>query len=51
MKSVGLFARVGGLALDVSSAGFTSGVVVEWNKWACDTIKENQQRQNPPVAD
>ena len=51
MKSVELFAGAGGLALGVSLAGFTSGAVIEWDKWACDTIRENQQRQNPLVAD
>ena len=51
MKSVELFAGAGGLALGVSLAGFTSDAVIEWDKWACDTIRENQQRQNPLVTD
>ena len=51
MKSVELFAGAGGLALGVSLAGFTTGAVIEWDKCACDTIRENQQRQNPLVAD
>lgn len=51
MKSVELFAGAGGLALGTSLAGFTPDVVIEWDKWACDTIRENQQRQNPLVTD
>lgn len=49
MKSVELFAGAGGLALGASLAGFTPQAVIEWDKWACDTIRENQQRQNPLV--
>ena len=51
MKSVELFAGAGGLALGASLAGFIPDAVIEWDKWACDTIRENQQRQNPLVAD
>jgi DNA (cytosine-5)-methyltransferase 1 len=51
MKSVELFAGAGGLALGASLAGFTPDAVIEWDKWACDTIRENQQRQNPLVTD
>ncbi|GHV52870.1 cytosine-specific methyltransferase [Deltaproteobacteria bacterium] len=51
MKSVELFAGAGGLALGASLAGFTPEAVIEWDKWACDTIRENQHRQNPLVTD
>lgn len=51
MRSVELFAGAGGLALGVSLAGFSHDAVIEWDKWACDTIRENQQRQNPLVSD
>ena len=51
MKSVELFAGAGGLALGASLAGFVPRAVIEWDKWACDTIRENQQRQNPLVTD
>ncbi len=51
MKSVELFAGAGGLAMGVSLAGFESLAVVEWDKWACDTIRENQKRGFPLVAD
>ncbi|MDZ4314503.1 MAG: DNA cytosine methyltransferase [Azonexus sp.] len=51
MKSVELFAGAGGLALGVSLAGFESLAVVEWDRWACDTIRENQRRGYPLVQD
>lgn len=37
--------------MGVSLAGFTPDAVIEWDKWACDTIRENQRRQNPLVTD
>lgn len=49
MKSVELFAGAGGLAMGVSLAGFESLAVVEWDKWACDTVRENQRRGYPLV--
>ncbi|SEP68913.1 DNA (cytosine-5)-methyltransferase 1 [Ectothiorhodospira magna] len=51
MKAVELFAGAGGLAMGVSLAGFESLAVVEWDKWACDTIRENQRRDYPLVRD
>lgn len=51
MKSVELFAGAGGLAMGVSLAGFESLAVIEWDRWACDTIRENQKRGYPVVAD
>ncbi|MBW6521043.1 MAG: DNA cytosine methyltransferase [Desulfoarculaceae bacterium] len=49
MKSVELFAGAGGLAMGASLAGFESLAVVEWDKWACGTIRENQRRGYPLV--
>lgn len=51
MKAVELFAGAGGLALGVSLAGFRPLAVVEWDKWACDTVRENQARGYPLVMD
>jgi len=51
MKSVELFAGAGGLAMGITLAGFESLAVVEWDKWACDTIRENQKREYPLVQD
>jgi DNA (cytosine-5)-methyltransferase 1 len=51
MKAVELYAGAGGLAMGVSLAGFKSLAVVEWDKWACDTIRENKRRGFPLVAE
>lgn len=51
MKSIELFAGAGGLGMGISLAGFKHLAVVEWDKWACDTIRENQQRGFPLVSD
>ena len=44
MRSIELFAGAGGLALGIQDAGFKHEAVVEWNKNACGTIRENNQR-------
>ena len=51
MKSVELFAGAGGLAMGATLAGFESLAVVEWDRWACDSIRENQRRGFPLVKD
>lgn len=51
LNSVELFAGAGGLAMGVGLAGFKSHGVVEWDRWACDTISQNQRRGHPLVAD
>jgi DNA (cytosine-5)-methyltransferase 1 len=51
LTSIELFAGAGGLAMGVSLAGFKSKAVVEWDKWACDTIRQNQERGHPLVQD
>lgn len=50
MKCVELFAGAGGLAMGVGLAGFEPRAVVEWDKWACDTIRENQGSGYPLVS-
>jgi DNA (cytosine-5)-methyltransferase 1 len=42
MRSVELFAGAGGLGLGVAQAGFEPAAVVEWDRWACDTLIENK---------
>lgn len=49
MKSIELFAGAGGLGLGAALAGFEHAAVVEWDKWACDTIRENRKRGFPLV--
>lgn len=44
LKSVELFTGAGGLALGLEGAGFGHEIVVERNRYCCDTIRENQQR-------
>ena len=50
LRAVELFAGAGGLAMGLSLAGFRSLAVVEWDKWACDSVRENQRRGFPLVA-
>jgi DNA (cytosine-5)-methyltransferase 1 len=42
LTSVELFAGAGGLGMGLARAGFRHRLVVEWNQWACDTIRRNQ---------
>ena len=51
LKAVELFAGAGGLAMGVSLAGFKSLAVVEWDKWSCDSVRQNQLRGFPLVGD
>jgi len=44
MKSVELFVGAGGLALGVGKAGFEPALVMDWDRWACDTLKDNKKR-------
>lgn len=49
LKAVELFAGAGGLGLGASLAGFEAAAVLERDRWACDTIRENQRRDHPLV--
>lgn len=50
MKAIELFAGAGGLGIGVSRAGFSPIKVIEWDRWCCDTIRENQNRGVSPVT-
>jgi len=43
MRSVELFAGAGGLALGAERAGFKPALLAEWDRWACDSLRRNQQ--------
>src|SRR5579872_6035795 len=45
MRSVELYTGAGGLALGISRAGFKHLAVVELDRDACTTMRENQQRR------
>jgi DNA (cytosine-5)-methyltransferase 1 len=51
MKAIELFAGAGGLGMGLALAGFKADAVVEWDKWACDTIRQNKERGFPLVLD
>ena len=44
MNAIELFAGAGGLGLGVGRAGFRAVDVVEWDRWCCDTLRENRAR-------
>jgi DNA (cytosine-5)-methyltransferase 1 len=41
-KSVELFAGAGGLGIGLAQSGFEPQLVVEHNKWCCDTLRDNE---------
>ena len=51
MKSVELFAGAGGLGMGVGLSGFEPSAVIEWDRWACCTLRENAERGYPLVKD
>ena len=50
MKSVELFAGAGGLGMGISNAGFEPVAVVEWDRWCCDTLRQNITGKNPALS-
>lgn len=50
LESIELFAGAGGLALGFSGHDVTHQAVVEWNKHACDTLRNNKRKGVAPVA-
>jgi DNA (cytosine-5)-methyltransferase 1 len=51
MRAIELFAGAGGLGIGVSRAGFETAQVVEWNRYCCDTLRENKARKLAPIKD
>jgi DNA (cytosine-5)-methyltransferase 1 len=50
INSVELFSGAGGLAIGVSKAGFCHKAVIQRDKNACETIRENQRRGVKAIA-
>lgn len=50
MRAVELFAGAGGLGMGISQAGFRPERIIEWDRWCCDTIRENRKAGSPLVA-
>lgn len=50
MRSIELFAGAGGLGIGASRAGFKPQAVIEWDRYCCDTMRENKERGIEPVA-
>ena len=50
MNAIELFAGAGGLAIGTAAAGFRHLAVLEWDRHACETIRENQSRGAKIVA-
>lgn len=49
MRSIELFGGAGGLALGAELAGFRPEAFVEWDRWACSTVRENKASGHPLV--
>jgi DNA (cytosine-5)-methyltransferase 1 len=50
MRSIELFAGAGGLGMGLCQSGFQPAKVVEWDRWCCDTIRENKRAKVSPVS-
>lgn len=44
MNSIELFAGAGGLAMGIAQAGFHHQAIIERDRWACDSLRENKAR-------
>lgn len=49
LRAVELFGGAGGLALGTHAAGFRNEMFVEWDRWACDTVRENARAGHEAV--
>lgn len=50
MRSIELFAGAGGLGMGLCQSGFLPQTVVEWDRWCCDTIRQNRRAKVAPVS-
>ncbi len=51
MKTIELFAGAGGLGIGLFQAGFHPQKVIEWDRYCCDTIRQNKRRGIAAVRD
>ena len=47
MRAIELFAGAGGLAIGVARAGFRPSMIIERDRWCCDTLRENRRLVHP----
>jgi DNA (cytosine-5)-methyltransferase 1 len=45
MRSVEMFSGAGGLAIGMGNAGFQHEALLEWNRHACNTLRDNKSRE------
>lgn len=50
MRAIELFAGAGGLGMGISKAGFRPAKIVEWDRWCCDTIRENRKAKDGGIG-
>ncbi|MFI5012968.1 MAG: DNA cytosine methyltransferase [Hyphomicrobiales bacterium] len=50
MRAIELFAGAGGLAIGVSRASFKPILVIERDRWCCDTLRENLALNSSPMS-
>lgn len=50
MRAIELFAGAGGLGMGIGKAGFKPQRIIEWDRWCCDTIRENRKSGNTLVS-
>ncbi len=50
MQAIELFAGAGGLGIGISKAGFHPAAIVEWDRWCCDTLRQNRIRRVAPLS-
>lgn len=50
LRSIELFAGAGGLGMGFSAAGVVHSAVVEWDDYACDTLRDNKRKGVTPIC-
>lgn len=50
VHAIELFAGAGGLGMGITKAGFKPAKIVEWDRWCCDTIRENRNAKRQLIS-